>query len=316
MPTAAVLKFLKKLVVICCIFNASVLHAQPRERISFWQPAPEPNPQRIRLLAWSLGGAYALSMTGLYQLWYKDYELGKFHFFNDNDEWLQLDKAGHIAATYYVGKWGISLFDWTGMDHKKAIWMGGSLGLAFMTTVEIFDGFSNAWGFSTGDMMFNLSGSALLISQQLLWDEQRITFKLSYHRSEFAHYRPDQFGTTFPERLVKDYNGHSIWFSGNIFSFMKNKESRFPKWLNLAAGYGVDGLTGALENVSEYNGKPVPEYERQRQFYLSPDVDLTRISTRSKFLKSVFNTFGFIKIPAPALELKSSGTLRWHWLYF
>jgi hypothetical protein len=64
----------------------------------------------------------------------------------------------------------------------------------------------------------------------------------------------------------------------------------------------VDGLTGANENVNEYNGKPIPPFERIRQFYIAPDIDLTRIKTKSKFLQSIFGAFGFIKFPAPAIE--------------
>ena len=310
--------FNQKLIIIFLLLNTqySILNTYSQnQKISFWTPSSEYNPKRVKLLSFSLAGAYTLSMTGLYQLWYKDYPSSGFHFFNDGSEWLQLDKAGHIATTYYVGKWGISLFEWTGMNQKKANWYGGTLGLAFLTSIEIFDGFSSQWGFSVSDMAFNLGGTTLLMSQQLLWNEQRITFKLSYHNSDFARYRPDQFGTTFPEKLVKDYNGHTVWFSGNIKSFLK-KDSKFPAWLNLAAGYGVDGLTGANENVSEYNGKPVPHFERTRQIYIAPDIDLTRIKTKSKFLQSIFGAFGFIKFPAPAIEFNSADKVKFHWFYF
>ena len=39
------------------------------------------------------------------------------------------------------------------------------------------------------------------------------------------------------------------------------------------------------------------------QFYLSLDIDLVKIKTKSKFLKSVFSVINFIKIPAPTLEI-------------
>ena len=34
-------------------------------------------------------------MTSLYVSWYSGSETGGFHFYNDNREWLQMDKAGH-----------------------------------------------------------------------------------------------------------------------------------------------------------------------------------------------------------------------------
>jgi hypothetical protein len=90
-------------------------------------------------------------------------------------------------------------------------------------------------GFSTGDMIFNLGGTTLLMSQQLMWDEQRITFKFSFHSTDFAQYRPDQFGTGFTQHLLKDYNGRRIGFRQIYKSFLK-KESVFPAWLNIAVG--------------------------------------------------------------------------------
>jgi hypothetical protein len=222
---------------------------------------------------------------------------------------------GHLGSTYWTGRWGIGLYDWTGMDHKKATWIGGSIGMVFMTSIEIFDGFSEQWGFSWGDMIANTSGYALLMSQELLWKEQRITIKFSFHESEYAQFRPDQFGTNYPQHLFKDYNGSTTWLSGNIHSFL-HKDSKFPKWLNLSVGYGVEGLTGANENVPEYDGQPIPEYERYRQFYISPDIDLTRIKTKSKFLNTLFHAFGFLKVPAPAVEFNTIHKTKFHWLYF
>jgi hypothetical protein len=106
---------------------------------------------------------------------------------------------------------------------------------------------------------------------------------------------------------LKDYNGQTYWLSLNPASFMK-EGTRFPKWLNIAFGYGAEGMTGGDFNPPyvDANGKQI-EFDRYRQYYLSLDVDLTRIKTRSKFLRTFFNTIGFLKIPAPALEFSKKG---------
>jgi hypothetical protein len=93
------------------------------------------------------------------------------------------------------------------------------------------------------------------------------------------------------------------------------QHTRFPKWLNLAAGYGAEGMTGASSNPSEVNGVPVPYSERYRQFYIAPDIDLSRIPVKSKTLKLILKTVGFIKIPMPALEFNKNG-VKFHPLYF
>lgn len=299
---------------IFCILLAVPSFAQ-NDTLRFFDKAPEFHQGRTTLIGATLGSAYVLSMGGLYSLWYKDYPMGSFHTFNDNAEWLQMDKTGHTASAYYLGKWGIDLFSWTGMDRKKAIWRGGSTGWIFLTTVEIFDGFSDQWGFSTGDMIANTAGSLMAITQQLAWDEQRIRFRFSFHQSKYAKLRPDQLGSGFTENIMKDYNGQTYWLSGNIHSFLP-EESRFPRWINLAVGYGGEGMTGARSNdVTDAAGTTIG-VNRYRQFYISPDIDLTRIRVRSRVLKAFLGAIGFIKFPMPALEIRDQGTLKMHWLYF
>ena len=60
----------------------------------------------------------------------------------------------------------------------------------------------------------------------------------------------------------------------------------------------------------------LPESKRFRQFYLSLDVDLTKIETNSHFVKTILTIFNSIKIPAPTLEIKGSGGKKIHFIYF
>ena len=53
-----------------------------------------------------------------------------------------------------------------------------------------------------------------------------------------------------------------------------------------------------------------------RQFYLSLDVDLTKITTKSHFLKTLFSVFNTIKIPAPTLQYDEYNGLKGHFIYF
>ena len=57
------------------------------------------------------------------------------------------------------------------------------------------------------------------------------------------------------------------------------------------------------------------DIERNRQWYLSPDIDLTKIKTNKKLLKTLLFGLNAIKIPAPALYF-SHGKLKGHLLYF
>ena len=120
---------------------------------------------------------YAGSMSGLYFLWYAGYDQSAFHFYNDNAEWLQMDKFGHAMSSYYVGTLGYEALRLAGCDEKRSILYGGPVGFVFLTTVEIFDGLSSGWGFSWGDIAANAIGTGLFMTQQALWHEQRISMK-------------------------------------------------------------------------------------------------------------------------------------------
>ena len=259
---------------------------------------------------------YAGSMSGLYFLWYAGYEQSSFHLLNDNAEWLQMDKAGHATSAYHVGLIGYEALRLAGLDEKKSLLYGAPFGFIFLSTVEIFDGLSAGWGFSWGDMAANALGAGLFMGQQALWHEQRIAMKYSYHNTQFPQYRPNLLGSNLPERMLKDYNGQTIWLSFNLKSLFWDKESTFPSWINLALGYSAEGMTGGFSNVNQYNGQAIPEFTRTRQFILSPDIDLTRIPVENKFLKTTLKVLSFIKIPMPALMLDSQGNFSAYWLYF
>jgi hypothetical protein len=301
-----VLIFFLITVLVTAISFPNVAAAQSR---NFFTADTAYNAKRVRLVAIGSGSIYVVSMVGLYNLWYKDYPLTGLHSFNDNEEWLQMDKLGHIGSAYYLGKMGIGMLQWAGVGNKKAAWYGGLMGAFFQTSVEVLDGISPAWGFSWGDVTANALGSALLISQQLTWEEQRITFKFSYHPTKYADLRSDLLGENFLQSMFKDYNGQTYWLSANVKSFIPGK-SRFPVWLNFSVGYGAEGMTGAFSNPAEFNGKKIAQYERYRQFYIAPDIDLSRIKTKSRFLNSILFTMGFIKFPMPAIEIDSPGKVK------
>jgi hypothetical protein len=78
-----------------------------------------------------------------------------------------------------------------------------------------------------------------------MWKEQRITPKFSFHTTQYAQYRPNVLGSSLAEQMLKDYNGQTYWLSVNTPSI----KAQNPKWLNLAIGYGANGmLTGNGEN--------------------------------------------------------------------
>lgn len=267
------------------------------------------NKKRFTALVTTTGTLYTVGMLGLGQVWYKEQLTNSFTFFNDNGEWNYMDKMGHFYTSFLISDMSVHMLKWSGCSHKKSIWYGGLTGAALMLPIEVFDGFSAEYGASWGDLTANTLGSAAVISQYLLWDEIRIMPKFSYHHSQYAELRPNTLGSTPTEQLIKDYNGQTYWLSFNIASLTHSQ--KIPKWFNLSLGYGANGMIYAEPSENIANG-----YTSYSQVFLGLDIDLTRIKTKSKFLKTVFYGLNYIRLPLPALEYNGEQGFIFHPLYF
>ncbi|MBS1669760.1 MAG: DUF2279 domain-containing protein [Bacteroidetes bacterium] len=280
----------------------------------FFQPSPTYNAGRIRGTVIGEAIAGTVITFGLNYLWYKKFPHSRFHLFNDNDEWLNMDKMGHATTAYNIAAIQNDIFRWGGVKPGTSAAIGTLTALSFMTMIEILDGRSEKWGFSKGDMLANIAGCLLFEGQQLMWGEQRISLKYSYHKTLFAKYYPQELGSNWRERMLKDYNGQTYWLSFNIGSFMSSRND-FPKWLNASFGYGADGMIGARSNPKEINGNPIPDFKRYRQFYFSFDTDLYRIDKVSDFSNMLLKANRTFKMPAPTLEWNKVQGTQWHWFY-
>lgn len=277
----------------------------------FLKPSDTLNTSRRNAVIITEVSMATLTLVGLNQLWYADYPKSKFHTLNDNNQWLQMDKLGHVFSAYQLGRLGANTLHWSGVSKQDQLIYGSTIGVAFLTVVEVFDGYSEEWGFSWGDMAANVTGAGLYVGQELLWKEQRFTIKYSFHRTDYAPQNPEVLGNGFSEEFLKDYNGQTYWLSLNLHAFFK--ESKIPSWLNVALGYGAEGMiSGSNTNDNDV----VQEQNPYRQFYLSLDLDLTRIKTNSHVLRTIFDVFNVIKVPFPALEFNDKNGIKFHGIYF
>ena len=280
------------------------------------------NKQRVHFVTTANIITYSGLLVALNYAWYAGYPRSRFHFFNDNAEWLQVDKAGHMYSAYLESRANSEMWRWAGLPNKKRIWISGLSGVAYQSIIEVLDGFSSEYGFSPGDFAANIIGSTLFISQELAWDIQRIQLRFSFHKYNYV--QPDLaaransiFGKTNIERLIKDYNAQTYWLTVNLEPFLK---ANLPEWLCLSVGYGAEGLYGARDNISRDKTTGNITFDRSdirryRQWYLSPDIDLSRIRTNKKIVRFLLNIASAFKFPMPSLEL-SQGSIKGHWLYF
>lgn len=286
-----------RLFIIISFFSVNLLFGQT----SFLTPADSLSKKRLIPISIGAGTAWAGSMVGLSQVWYKDYDKTSFHTFNDGANWLQMDKAGHVYTNYQISQFAGNLYKWSGMKSNNAAVIGTGIGLGFQTTLEIFDGYSSGWGFSWYDVASNALGAGIYLGQELAWKEQLFLLKFSYHPTEFAALRPEILGSNLQERFLKDYNGQTYWLSFNPFLF--SKSSSFPKWICFSFGYSVNQkIVGDQETYVD----PISliSYSSQREFIFSLDIDFSRIPVQKKWLKTVLKQLNYLKIPFPALIIR------------
>ena len=127
----------------------------------------------------AVGVVYLGSMTALYQTWYRDFAFERFHFFNDLPEWKGMDKLGHATTSWWASQWLYNTQQTFGLESENLALRSTIIPLCFMTTIEVFDGFSSGWGFSVGDLAANFAGAGLFYVQQRYFNEQRIILKNS-----------------------------------------------------------------------------------------------------------------------------------------
>lgn len=293
----------------CFLFFLPTTYAQDSLQLSFWEASPNAHPKRQKWSTAIAGSGYALSVGLMGAGWYSQEDLSAFHFFDDSHEWKQMDKTGHMLGGYTSTRWLYGIYRWTGMPKKKALIISGVSGFMMMNSIEILDGFGESWGFSWSDVGANFLGSSLLVTNQLLWDENRLQLKYSYLPSAYAgdpRYS-NVLGSSLPEYILKDYNGMVMWMSVRVHSFLpeSNFKDLYPRWLNLAVGYGAEGLIGQYRLDQD----PLQTWKTReyRQYYLSLDIDLANIEVESPFLRTLFQTVNLVRIPFPTVQFDRNG---------
>ncbi len=174
----------------------------------------------------------------------------------------------------------------------------------------MLDGFSEGWGFSWTDFGANAAGMGLFMLSKAT-KKDYFTLKYSFTPSQYRELRPSLLGKNNLSSLIKDYNGQAYWVSVNVSAITNVKT--IPSWLSVALGYGAEGLLGGKGNpVISNEGLVLPYVERCSKFYLSPDIDFTKIKTKNVYLKTLLKALSFYKFPLPVLEFNSKSQWKFH----
>lgn len=291
------------LILLCLCTGTLPLLAQSDSGI---KPDSMQHKSSIPIIA--AGAGYGLTMTYLATSWY-DGETTFFHFFNDNPQWKQMDKAGHFYAGYIFSRGVHQIWPATNATDKKKALYAGLTGFLMLVPVEVLDGFSPDYGASAGDLLADAGGALFFYGQQVGWGEQRIVPKFSFSQSGLASRRRELLGDDITEEWLKDYNGQTYWLSFDIARLAPN--SNWPGWLTVDAGYGAHDMVYARDAVNAAAG-----YQSYRQYYLSPGINFRYWKGDNKLVNTLLYLADLLKVPAPAMELNSQEGVKFHFLFF
>jgi hypothetical protein len=173
-------------ILFLSVITLSSVHGQSR----FFERDTSLNKSRVIGTSAIVGTFWVGSIIALKEVWYKDSWSGEFHTFNDANQWMQMDKAGHVFAGSFITDNVYHAYRWSGVNKRTSLILGATAGFGYLASFETLDGFSDEWGFSWSDITANSIGVGWFTAQELLWDEQRIKLKFSARFSPYSKYRP------------------------------------------------------------------------------------------------------------------------------
>ena len=210
-----------------------------------------------------------------------------------NDWWanysMEVDKLAHAFAGQSMALTAARSYEWSGMSRRQALFWGGVTGLATLTQVEVLDGYTREYGFSTADCAANVAGAFFPLMQEMWRPLRLLTFKMSYHTARFEPGRSPG--------VLEDYNRQTYWLALDVDGVLpRNARGWWPDWLGVAVGYGVDNAFASRRD------------DRVREFYVAFDFDPTRAVDDGGWLAGILAPLHYIHFPAPAIRIREDGT--------
>lgn len=168
-----------------------------------------------------------------------NWDYGQTDWHSQNEGWFGqstkeggADKAGHLYATYTLGRSLTGLFRHYGYDHDKSVFAGAASSFGIMTLMELADGYS-PYGYSPEDETMNLAGAGaawLLAANPSL--DRKFALRGEYHVNRHA-----------AQDVLTDYERWRYYLTVKLDGFEGMPEPL--RWIELHAGYFVRGYDDA-----------------------------------------------------------------------
>ncbi len=229
-------------------------------------PAPDADVERPNLaLRNGLIIATGVSAVVAYgeRNWWTDGFDGRFETVNErwfqaNTQWGGADKLGHMYGNYAGVRLLTKLFTAAGNAPRDSLTLAMWSTLGTYSAIEIADGYSRNFRFSPQDFVSNFIGAYFAYANENNPRlDEIVDFRFAYHRTQYVdHWDP-----------VSDYSGQRYYLVVKADAFDGLRASPMTRYLELAAGYGVDNYASWGRG---YN-------ERRRNVYLGVSLNLSRL---------------------------------------
>ena len=225
-------------------------------------------------------------------------ERAGFHVTNDLDDiFRDQDKLGHAMGGYHLARAGAGMLHAACMGKRKAMWVGAAHAVALQMQIEIWDGMQATFGFSPPDVLFNTTGTAYALAQELSPRLRSIKPTMSYARTQFARH-PEQWPAGTQATLTEtwsDYSGQTYWLSTDVDSLLPPELKRYwPGILRASVGHSI------TDWIDPVTGRGV---RAQRKIVLSIDLDPEKLPGDNPVWRRVKHELSYYRFPAPALVL-------------
>ena len=244
--------------------------------------------------------AYAAAYIFVFAEGWWDNDSSHFHFENDFDYALNLDKFGHFAAGVILGESFYEGYRWAGLSEFRSYLFAGLSAMATHIAIDVKDGYSPAWGFSIFDVLSGSLGGFLPMAERYVPVFKYVDLKWSYWINSTAYY--DKNHHRGEAVFTDDYPNQTFWASFKPYRLLPSAARKYyPSWLAIAAGISVDDAI--IKNKGHAH----------REAYIALDYDLEAFRPQSRWARTLIKYLNYFKLPAPAIQVYPK--FNWFLLY-
>lgn len=265
------------------------------------EPVPlfvfQPEKRKINLLkvgfiTAATAGTVAVLHYHQSRAWWQQTRTNHFHFQNDWEYALWIDKLGHWWGATGIQHLFSSSLSWANFSDEASVIIGSVLALTYQLYVETYDAYASNWGFSPGDALFDFGGAVYPLIQYYYPPLKNVNLKLSYFPSKRLLKKDPNDELYRHKFIIDDYEGQSFYLSFKVNNMLpKSLEKIWPDFLCIAIGYQMRNWGGYAD--------------ADKNYFFALDYDLEQIPLYGNFWQFLKKTFNHFHLPAPALRISN-----------